>query len=123
LLRVSKVKEGESTEILNVSGLNYSYDSKKVSEDTPPQADNFALSIQVTGQDIDDNKTYTISTNSFVASQFKKFFGDVDQQIEIKSTGLIDRDIIIEAVEKQKVINPSVPGGFVPRIVDLSGQE
>lgn len=115
LIRASKVKEGESAEILDVAGLNYSYDSRKAAEDS----NNFPVYIQVNGQEIDDNRTYTISTNSFITSQFRKFFGEVSEQIEFKSTGLIDRDIIIEAVEKQKVINSVL----APRIVDLSGQQ
>jgi hypothetical protein len=45
-----------------------------------------------------------------------KFFGEVSENITVKDTGMIDRDVIIDAVEKQKVIN-SVKED---RIVDVS---
>jgi hypothetical protein len=54
-----------------------------------------------------------------VTSQFKKFFGEVSEQIEFQTTGLIDRDVIIESVEKEKIINSVL----VPRIIDLSEQK
>jgi 2',3'-cyclic-nucleotide 2'-phosphodiesterase (5'-nucleotidase family) len=115
LIRAGKVKEGESAEILDVSGLSYSFDSRKAVEDSI----SFPLLLQVNGQAIEDNRTYTISTNSFVTSQFKKFFGEVSEQIEFQTTGLIDRDVIIESVEKEKIINSVL----VPRINDLSEQK
>jgi hypothetical protein len=72
--------------------------------------------VKVNGKDVEENITYSIATNNYVGSQFLKFFGDVSEDITIKDTGMIDRDVIIDAVEKQKVIN-SVKED---RIIDLS---
>ncbi len=74
------------------------------------------IEVKVNGKEVSDDKNYSIATNNYVTSQFLKFFGTVSQDVEIKETGMIDRDVIIDAVEKQNVIN-SVKED---RIVDLS---
>jgi 5'-nucleotidase/UDP-sugar diphosphatase len=112
-LRNEKVKSGEGAEILEVSGLSYTYDSRRIESGV-----DILLDVKVDGKDIDDDKIYSVATNSFVASQFTKFFGEVLENIDVKDTGMIDRDVIIDAVEKQKVIN-SVEE---KRIVDVSGK-
>ena len=40
-----------------------------------------------------------------MAAQFRKYFGEVEQSINIINTGLIDRDVILDAVKEQKRIN------------------
>ena len=72
--------------------------------------------VKVGGKEVEDDKTYSIATNNFVTEQFLKFFGEVSENISFKDTGMIDRDAIIDAVEKQKVINSVLEN----RIVDLS---
>jgi hypothetical protein len=49
-------------------------------------------------------------------SQLKKYFGDIPEEIKAEDTNILDRDLIIEAVEKQKEINPV----FEKRITDVS---
>jgi 5'-nucleotidase / UDP-sugar diphosphatase len=110
--RIKQNKEEGSSEIIEVSGINYIYDSQKIEADT----NNVEISVTVGGQPVDENKIYSISTNNFITSQFKKFFGQFPEKIEFKNTGLIDRDVIIEAVEKQKVIESPLE----KRIIDLS---
>jgi 5'-nucleotidase/UDP-sugar diphosphatase len=112
-LRTVKEKSGEGAEILEVSGLTYIYDSRKLEI-----GGNILVGVKVDGQDVIDGKTYSIATNSFVASQFPKFFGEVRENIEVKETGMIDRDVIIDEVEKQRLIN-SVEE---KRIVDVAGK-
>ncbi len=106
-IRVEKQKTGESIDILNVSGMTYKFD---------PTKENPLIEIKVDGKEVVDDRNYSISTNNYVTSQFLKFFGTVSENIEIKDTGMIDRDVIIDAVEKQNVIN-SVKED---RIVDMS---
>lgn len=106
-----KKKSGDSPEILDVSGLTYSYDPRKLESGEDVLAD-----VKVNGYEAEDDKTYSIATNNFVAEQFLKFFGEVSENISFKDTGMIDRDAIIDAVEKQKVINSVLEN----RIVDLS---
>lgn len=110
-IKVEKAKVGESVDILNVSGLTYSYDIRKLDADESP-----IVELKVDGKEVEDNQSYSIATNNYVGSQFLKFFGTLSENISVKDTGMIDRDVIIEAVEKQKVIN-SVKED---RIVDLS---
>jgi 2',3'-cyclic-nucleotide 2'-phosphodiesterase (5'-nucleotidase family) len=106
-IKLEKAKTGESFDILNVSGLTYKFD---------PSKENPLIEVKVDGKEVSDDKNYSIATNNYVTSQFLKFFGTVSQDVEIKDTGMIDRDVIIDAVEKQNIIN-SVKED---RIVDLS---
>ncbi|HEY3251734.1 MAG TPA: 5'-nucleotidase C-terminal domain-containing protein, partial [Ignavibacteria bacterium] len=114
-LRLEKEKTGERLDILETSGLTYSYDSKKALEGS----DDFIVSFNLGRSEIQDDVTYAIATNNYVISQFKKFFGEVDEKIEPKETGWIDRDLIIEAVKEQKVIKSVLE----KRIVDVSKSE
>lgn len=111
-IRVEKAKTGERAEMLQTAGLNYSYDSKLVEAGS----EDFLLSFNLGRADIDDNTIYTIATNNYVASQFAKFFGTVDEQITPLTTGWIDRDLIIEVVKEQKVINSVLE----KRVVDVA---
>ncbi len=106
-IKIEKAKTGESFDILNVSGMTYKFD---------PAKENPLIEVKVDGKEVSDDKNYSIVTNNYVTSQFLKFFGTVSEDVEIKETGMIDRDVIIDAVEKQNVIN-SVKED---RIVDLS---
>lgn len=111
-IRFLERKGGNDLEILNVSGITYSYDSKQIEEDS----NNVNINITINGIPLDESKDYSIATNNFVTSQFKMFFGGLPGQIEFKGTGLIDRDVIIEIVEKQKVIISTLE----KRIIDIS---
>ena len=95
-----------------ISGLYIEFDSKLISEEN----DDFIKKFLINGKPLDVNKNYSISTNSYTVSQIKKYFGEFDQEIKADDTNIIDRDLIIEAVQKQKEIN-SV---FEKRIVDIS---
>jgi 5'-nucleotidase/UDP-sugar diphosphatase len=111
MIREEKAQSGESSEILEVSGLTYTYDPRKVGS-----RGNVLEDVKVNGSEVEDDKMYTIATNNFVGEQFLKFFGQVSENIHIKDTGMIDRDAIIDVVEKQKDINSVLEN----RIVDLS---
>ena len=76
----------------------------------------FIQSINVGGKEIEDEKVYSISTSNYVAGQFKKYFGDVSEEIIVTDTNILDRDLIIEAVENQKNINSVLE----KRIIDIS---
>jgi 2',3'-cyclic-nucleotide 2'-phosphodiesterase (5'-nucleotidase family) len=95
-----------STEMLNISGATYKYKSKEPG----------FIQIEINRSLLDTNQTYTIATNNFVAAQFKKFFPEVPDKIEWKETGLIDRDVIIAAIENEKTINSILER----RVIDIS---
>jgi len=101
LIRTEKQRKGSNSEILHTSGLNYSYSSKKAMEgDT-----DFLITLNLGRAEINDESEYVIATNNYVTAQFKKFFGEIDAVFEFKRTGLIDRDVIIEKIKEDKVIN------------------
>ncbi|MEO8447806.1 MAG: bifunctional UDP-sugar hydrolase/5'-nucleotidase [bacterium] len=113
--RVNEIKESGSSDMIIVSGVNIVYDSKKVLDGN----DDFIVSFKVNGEDVDENKMYKIATNNYVGAQFKKYFGEVPEEIVITDNNIIDRDMLIEAVENQKVINSILE----KRIEDISKQE
>lgn len=112
---VNEVDELGSSDMIIVSGVKVKYDSKKVLA----KEDDFILELKVNGEEIDENKMYTVSTNNYVGSQFKKYFGDVSEDVMIIETNIIDRDLLIEAVEEQKIINSVMED----RVEDISKQE
>ncbi len=111
-IRHEKISKGEGAELLHNSGLTYSYDSKKALEGS----EDFLISVNIGRTEVDDNSMYTIATNNYVISQFKKFFGEISEPITPKDTGWNDRDLIIEYVKEIKVVNSVVE----KRITDVS---
>ncbi len=69
------------------------------------QNDDFVVEIDVNGSPLDMEKEYLIVTNSYCASQAAKYFGDFGAEINAEDTNAIDRDVIMDAVQQQKVIN------------------
>ena len=113
-IRLEKISKGEGAELLHNSGLTYSYDSKKANEGS----DDFIVSMNIGRSEVADDQMYTIATNNYVLSQFKKFFGEIPETITPKDTGWNDRDLIIEVIKDMKVINSVVE----KRVVDVSKQ-
>ena len=113
-IRLEKISKGEGAELLHNSGLTYSYDSKKANEGS----DDFIVSMNIGRSEVADDQMYTIATNNYVLSQFKKFFGEIPETITPKDTGWNDRDLIIEVIKEMKVINSVVE----KRVVDVSKQ-
>lgn len=111
-IRLEKISKGEGAELLHNSGLTYSYDSKKANEGS----DDFIVSMNIGRAEVNDEAMYTIATNNYVISQFKKFFGEISEPIIPKETGWNDRDLIIEVVKETGVINNTVE----KRVVDVS---
>lgn len=113
--RVKEIDAVGSSDMLVASGIEIVYDSKKILNDE----DDFIVSITVNGENVDESKTYQLSTNNYMAGQFKKYFGDVSEEIVITDTNILDRDMFIEAVEEQNTINSVL----VKRIIDISNQD
>jgi 2',3'-cyclic-nucleotide 2'-phosphodiesterase (5'-nucleotidase family) len=109
---IKELNEAGSSDLLIVSGIEIVYDSKKALDGN----DDFIQSIKVDGIEVEGEKVYSISTNNYVAGQFNKYFGDVSEESEITDTNILDRDLIIEAVENQKIINSVLE----KRIIDIS---
>ena len=109
---LKEMKEGGSSDIIVASGIYVEFDSKKAEAGS----DDYLLSIKVGGKDVEDDKIYSIATNNYVGTQFNKYFGKVSEDFIIRDSNIIDRDLLIEAVQEQKVIDQPLER----RIVDVS---
>jgi 2',3'-cyclic-nucleotide 2'-phosphodiesterase (5'-nucleotidase family) len=96
-----EMKEGSRPDLVITSGLGIEFDSEKI----PAGNDEILVSVKVNGEPLQESRTYTIATNNYVGEQFEKFFGTVTQKPEIEDTNILDRDLLIDAVKEQKVIN------------------
>jgi len=68
------------------------------------------VDASVGGVEIDPEKTYKLCVNNYTASQGEKYFGKAIEPLE---TGLVDRDVLIEAVRKNPVINSEIEGRVI----------
>jgi 2',3'-cyclic-nucleotide 2'-phosphodiesterase (5'-nucleotidase family) len=110
-IRISnKSKENADYDNVIISGIYVEFHSKSISDET----DDFITKILINGKELNINSNYSISTNNYMVSQLKKYFGEIPEEIKAEDTNILDRDLIIETVQKQKEINPV----FEKRIVD-----
>ncbi|MFA4839112.1 MAG: bifunctional UDP-sugar hydrolase/5'-nucleotidase [Candidatus Neomarinimicrobiota bacterium] len=94
-------------DFIQISGLRYVYNSQQKQ----------LISAEVNGKPIDPMKIYTIATNNFIIGQFERFFGLKPEAVDIRHTPVIGRDVLIDAVQKQPIIQSETDG----RIVNQSG--
>jgi 2',3'-cyclic-nucleotide 2'-phosphodiesterase (5'-nucleotidase family) len=98
-------------EFMQVSGLRYTFDSTK-------PAGQKVLSIEVNGRPVDEDKVYSVVTNDYVGGHLHDFFGLTERDIELSHLGIVDHEVFVEAVKKQRHISSRVEG----RIVDTAKQ-
>lgn len=103
-----EMKEAGGSDMIVASGINVQYDSRK---DEDP-----LISVKVGGAEVEDGRKYSVATNNYVGTQFKKYFGTVSEDFIIHDSNIIDRDLFIEAVQEQKVISQPLER----RIFDIS---
>jgi 2',3'-cyclic-nucleotide 2'-phosphodiesterase (5'-nucleotidase family) len=96
----------DAQEKMQVSGLKYSYDPKK------PDGSKI-VDLKINGKPLENSKYYIIGTNNYIAAQSVKFFGFNINPLLIYNTGLIDREVFIEAVRMQKRIDSKIEGRIV----------
>jgi 2',3'-cyclic-nucleotide 2'-phosphodiesterase (5'-nucleotidase family) len=101
LLLAMKDEELNQYDMIIFSGMTLKVSGEKMKN----SGTDFITGILVNGQPLDESKTYTATTNSYTASQYKKYFGELSAEINADDTNIIDRDLLLEAVQKQKVIN------------------
>jgi 5'-nucleotidase / UDP-sugar diphosphatase len=112
---LNKTKENADYDNVIVSGMYVEFHSKSVTE----ESDDFITKFLVNGKELDLSSNYSISTNNYMVSQLKKYFGEINEEIKSEDTNILDRDLIIEAVQKQKEINPV----FEKRIIDKDKEQ
>ncbi|MCE1164072.1 MAG: bifunctional metallophosphatase/5'-nucleotidase [Bacteroidetes bacterium] len=98
-------------DMIIISGMKIKIDG---SQKNPKNPEDIIVSIKLDGKNLDPDKTYTVCTNSYTASQAKKYFGNFGVELDVTDTNVIDRDALMDAVKEQKVIN-SV---YEKRVVD-----
>ncbi|MEB2330571.1 MAG: 5'-nucleotidase C-terminal domain-containing protein [Ignavibacteriaceae bacterium] len=99
-ISMNEIKNAGSSDKLVVSGVEILYNPDNFEADG-----DLLVSLKVNGDELSMERSYSISTNNYMAAQFRKYFGEVEQSINIINTGLIDRDVILDAVKEQKRIN------------------
>jgi 5'-nucleotidase/UDP-sugar diphosphatase len=98
-------------EFMQVSGLRYTFDSSQ-------PAGQKVLSIEVNGKPVDEDRVYSVVTNDYVGGHLHDFFGLTERDIKLTHLGIVDHEVFVEAVKKQKRISSRVEG----RIVDAAKQ-
>lgn len=93
-------------DLLQISGLKMVIDSKK----------GILKKATIADRKIDPEKTYSIATNNYVMSHSDRFFGIDPKNLEIKETNIIGRDVLLEAVKNQRVIE----GELEDRIINVN---
>lgn len=66
--------------------------------------------LKVNNQLVKDDAVYSIATNNYVAAQSKKYFGLDLAPEKVKQFTVTDREVLIQAVRKQKVIQSGIEG-------------
>jgi 2',3'-cyclic-nucleotide 2'-phosphodiesterase (5'-nucleotidase family) len=96
-----KYQGEKDREFCQVSGLIYAYDRKTK-----------ALTMTVGGAPVDPAKVYKVATSNFVASHISEVFGlsDSDIRVEAPIPAVIDRDVYIDLIRRQKNINSRLEG-------------
>lgn len=95
-------------EFVQVGRVRYVFDSSK------PKGSRL-VSVEVNGKPLDETKTYTVATNNYVASNMQAHFGIPSQQFVFTSLPVLDRDVFIEKIKKEKTVASTKDG----RIKDL----
>jgi len=78
-------------------------------------SDKTLVDATVNGEAIVSQKQYVIATNNYIVGHIDRFFGLTESDVTIKDTGVVGRDVLLEAAEKQKVINSITDGRLVIR--------
>lgn len=93
-------------DLLQIAGLKIYVDIKK----------GILKKATVDDKEIEPEKKYTIATNNYIMSHSQRFFGIDPKTLKIKDTNYLGRDVLLEAVKKQKVIS----GEKEDRIIDIN---
>jgi 5'-nucleotidase len=99
----------KSSEFCQVGGMAYAYDERSGGEP--------AFSISVGGAPVDDARSYTVATNSFVGGHLFDFFSLPEASIAVETVepASTDRDVFIAAIKRQPRIVSSLEGRITIR--------
>lgn len=106
LKRMIEWQLSDKQDLVQISGLTYTFDSKR------PEGHRF-ISALVNKKSIDPHREYSITVNSFTAGHLHDIFGLPESRITIHDLRTIDRDVFIREVERQKVVSSIVEGRII----------
>lgn len=109
---VIELKELNASDLAIPSGIVVEFDPRLIK----PGSSDFITKFLVNGKPLEDDRSYSIATNNYIGSQLKKYFGDASKDINVHDSNIVDRDVMIDAVREQKVINQKTE----KRIYDIS---
>jgi 2',3'-cyclic-nucleotide 2'-phosphodiesterase (5'-nucleotidase family) len=107
-----QVSEASGQEWLQVGGIRYVYDSRKAKGQR-------VVSIEVGGRPLDERRQYVVVTNNYVASNASVHFGIDSKTLQLTAHPKLDRDILIERIQRDKSIVSTADG----RIKNLAEQK
>lgn len=64
------------------------------------------IKLLVNGFPVGESRTYQLTTNNFVALQARAMFGMDPASLNIKQTGLVDRDVLMERIMQERKLGP-----------------
>ncbi|MCB2199837.1 bifunctional metallophosphatase/5'-nucleotidase [bacterium] len=98
---VARFQASEGSGRLQVSGLNYHIKAGQL------------ISISIGGEDVVDDKKYSVVTVNYVTDHIDHYFGLEQTEVDMEPLYLVDRDVMIAASKKQDTIHPKVEGRFL----------
>lgn len=89
--------------LMAVSGLRVRYDRSKIGEAQ------VALLTLSDGTAVDDAKLYSVTTNDFIMAGGDGY-SELSAGTDIKDTGIILRDVLVDYIKARRVLSPAVDG-------------
>ena len=105
LLHLLNWRINNPRDLLQQSGIRRTYDAQE----------KVLIDASIGGQPIFPDSVYTIATNNYKMGHIDRFFGLSAADVVFEDTGIIGRDILITAVEKQGIINSKIDGRLIIR--------
>jgi 2',3'-cyclic-nucleotide 2'-phosphodiesterase (5'-nucleotidase family) len=103
LLKILETNSRGDYELMQVSGLKYSYDLEK------PEGKRI-IQVLVDGKPLVTEKKYKVTVNDYMLDHSDKFLGITKEDLKYEIHPDLDRDVYIQAVRNQKVIDSKIEG-------------
>ncbi len=114
LMQVLEWQAAKKGELMQVSGLRYTYDSNKAFGSK-------VLEATVGGKSIEPDRSYSIITNNYVSGHLRELLGLDDPSIVLTDLSVVDRDVMIDFVRRQKIVSSKVEGRIVDMVQSSTG--
>jgi 2',3'-cyclic-nucleotide 2'-phosphodiesterase (5'-nucleotidase family) len=103
LLKVLETNSSGDYELMQVSGVRYTYDSGK------PKGKRI-IQVLVGGQPLLAEQKYKVTINDYMLDKADKYLGIPKENLKYEIHPELDRDVYIQAVRDQKVIDSKIEG-------------